>query len=97
MHMQATESTGQLTDAEKHRKARRLAWVSVALLFVAAFLTPYQSGPGMGMMGLGVIGLGTALIATNQVKWRARVLVAVGAAVAITGVVFTVGDVSGIL
>ncbi|MGC0239533.1 hypothetical protein [Arthrobacter sp. SD76] len=96
MHTQATESTDPLIDAKKHRKARRLGWVSVALLFVAALLTPYR-GPWMGVLGLGVMGLGIALIATNQIKWRARTLAAVGAAFVVTGVVFTVGDVTGVL
>ena len=90
MYTPADERADRLTDEEKHRKARRLAWTGVLFLFLAALLAPSYWGPAVGVGGAGLINLGLALLATNQVKAGARVLVGMGAATAVTGIVLTV-------
>lgn len=85
----ADERADRLTDEEKYTKAHRLAWTGVVFLFLAAFLAPFYWGPAVGIGGAGVINLGIALLATNQVKAGARVLVGLGAAAAVAGIVLT--------
>ncbi|MFE4835316.1 hypothetical protein ACFRAU_11630 [Arthrobacter sp. NPDC056691] len=80
-----------MTETEKGRKARRLAWTGVLLLFVGILLVPNHWGPAMVIDGAGIFALGTALRDTKQ--QGGRILQVVGAAIMIAGAVLTIMEV----
>ena len=91
MHTPAEERADRLTEAEKHGKARNLAWSGVILLFVASLLAPSNWGPAVGIGGTGIFALGTALHDTKQRV--GRILQVTGAAVVITGIALTITEI----
>ncbi|WP_285251233.1 hypothetical protein [Pseudarthrobacter sp. fls2-241-R2A-168] len=88
----AEERVDRLTEEERYRKARRLAWLGVVYLFLAALLAPLHYAPAVGIGGAGILNLGTALLASNQRKTGARVLLVVGAATVVTGIILTITE-----
>jgi hypothetical protein len=91
MHAPAAERADLLTDAEKHRKARNLAWSGVTLLFVSSMLAPSNWGLAVGIGGMGIFALGSALHNTRQ--RGGRILQVAGAAVVIADIVLIITDI----
>ena len=86
----AEERVDRLAEEEMQRKARRLTRLGVVYLVVAALLAPLYFGPAVGLAGSGILNLGTALLAKNKRKNGARVLVGLGAATLVTGIILTI-------
>ncbi|WP_285244235.1 hypothetical protein [Pseudarthrobacter sp. fls2-241-R2A-127] len=70
------------------RKAQLLGWVGVLVLFLAAFVAQFHSSLSLTVIGVGMVMLGAAMLITKQ--WGARLLIGVGAAVGVAGVVLAV-------
>ena len=70
------------------RKAQLLGWAGVLVLLLATVVAQFHSSLSLTVIGVGMVMLGAALLITKQ--WGARLLVGVGAAVGIAGVVLAV-------
>jgi hypothetical protein len=86
--MAADKNANRSTDTANKTKARRLAWAGVLVIFLAAIVAQYQSNLAMAVIGLGTAMLGTALLITKQ--WGGRVLIGVGIAAVIIGIVLAI-------
>jgi hypothetical protein len=75
-------------ETANREKAHLLGWAGVLVLFLASFVGPLHSSLALTIIGAGGVMLGTALLITKQ--WGGRLLIGVGAAVGVTGIVLAI-------